>query len=63
MAMDFGSKEVEPRLMKGLSMDNPHTIFGTVKNSLDLRVENVHVNLLKINGLNCVENNMLMNGI
>ena len=23
MAMDFGSKEVEPRLMKGLSMDNP----------------------------------------
>ena len=28
MAMDFGSKEVEPRLMKGLSMDNPSTIFG-----------------------------------
>ena len=38
MAMDFGSKEVEPRLMKGLSMDNPHTIFGTGKNIPDLRV-------------------------
>ena len=33
MAMDFGSKEVEPRLMKELSMDSPRTIFGTVKNS------------------------------
>ena len=30
MAMNFGSKEVEPRLMRGLS----HTLFlGTVKNS------------------------------
>ena len=28
MAMDFGSKEVEPRLMKGLSMDSPRTVFG-----------------------------------
>ena len=28
MAMDFGSKEVEPRLMRGLSMESPHTIFG-----------------------------------
>ena len=27
MAMDFGSKEVEPRLMRGLSMDSPCTIF------------------------------------
>ena len=33
MAMHFGSKEVEPRLMKGL-----RTVFGTVKNSPDLRV-------------------------
>ena len=32
MAMDFSSKEVEPRLMKELSMDSPRTIFGTVKN-------------------------------
>ena len=38
MVMDFDSKEVEPRLMKGLSMDSPHTIFGTVKNSPDLCV-------------------------
>ena len=38
MAMDFGSKEVELRLMKELSMDSPHTISGTVKNSPDLRV-------------------------
>ena len=38
MAMDFGSKEVEPRLMRGLSMDNPHTVFGTVKINPDLCV-------------------------
>ena len=38
MATDFCSKEVEPMLMRGLSMDSPHTIFGTVKNSLDFRV-------------------------
>ena len=30
MAMDFDSKEVEPRLMRGLSMDSPPTVFGTV---------------------------------
>ena len=28
MAMDFGSKEVEPKLMRGLAMDSPRTIFG-----------------------------------
>ena len=38
MASDFSSKEVEPMLMRGLSMDSPHTIFETVKNSLDFRV-------------------------
>ena len=38
MATDFGSKEVEPMLTRGLSMDSPHTIFGTIKNSLDFRV-------------------------
>ena len=38
MTMDFGSKEVEPMLMRGQSMDNPHTIFGTVKNSPYFRV-------------------------
>ena len=38
IAMDFGSKEVEPRLMRGLSMDNPRTVFGTVKISPDLCV-------------------------
>ena len=38
MAIDFGSKEVEPRLMKGMSMDSPRTVLGTVKNSLNLRV-------------------------
>ena len=27
MAMDFSSKEVEPRLMRGLCMDSPRTIF------------------------------------
>ena len=38
MVTDFGSKEVEPMLMRGLFMDNPHTVFGTIKNSLDFRV-------------------------
>ena len=38
MATDFGSKEVEPMLMRGMSMDNPHTVFGTVKNSPEFRV-------------------------
>ena len=38
MAIDFGSKEVEPRLMRGLSMDNPCTVFRTVKISPDLCV-------------------------
>ena len=28
MTMDFGSKEVKPRLMRGLSMDSPRTVFG-----------------------------------
>ena len=69
MAIDFGSKEVEPRLRRGLSTDSPRTIFRTVKNSPGLLgwTKNVHVlfafNFLKMNGLNCVENNMLMHGI
>ena len=38
MATDFDSKEVEPMLMRRLSMDSPHIVFGTVKNSPDFRV-------------------------
>ena len=38
MATNFGSKEVELGLMKGLSMASPRTIFGTIKNSPNLRV-------------------------
>ena len=38
MATDFGSKEVEPMLMRGLSMDIPHIVFGTIKNNPDFRV-------------------------
>ena len=38
IAIDFDSKEVEPRLMRGLSMDNPRIVFGTVKISPDLCV-------------------------
>ena len=34
----FRFQEVEPMLMRGLSMDSPHTIFGIVKNSPDFRV-------------------------
>ena len=49
MAMDFGSKEVEPRLLRGGGERCPwisHVLFlGTVKNSLGLLdwAENVHV--------------------
>ena len=39
MAMDFGSEEVEPKLMRGLFMDSPRIVFGTVKNSPSLLVE------------------------
>ena len=44
MAMNFGSK-VEPRLRKGLSMDSPHTVFGTIKNNPGLLgwTKNIHV--------------------
>ena len=38
MTMDFSSKEVKPRLMRGLSMDSPRTVFGPVKISPDLCV-------------------------
>ena len=69
MAMDFGSKEVELRLRRGLSTDSPRTVFGIVKNSPGSLgwTKNVHVlfayNFLKMNGLNYEENNMLMHGI
>ena len=45
MARDFGSKEVELRLRRGLSTDSPCTVFGTVKNSPGLLgwTKNVHV--------------------
>ena len=41
-------------------MDSPHTVFGTVKNSLDFCVgpKMSMCYLHKMNGLNCVENNM-----
>ena len=40
ISTDFCSKEVEPRLMRGLSMDMQpmHCFLGTVKNSPELRV-------------------------
>ena len=45
MTKDFGSKEVEPRLRRGLSKDSPCTILGTVFNSPCLLgwTKNVHV--------------------
>ena len=45
IAMDFDSKEVEPRLRRGLSIDSPRIVFETIKNSLDLLgwTKNVHV--------------------
>ena len=35
MAMDFGSKEVEPMLDEGLSMDSPHNVMGLLKVWID----------------------------
>ena len=36
----FGSKEVEPRLMRGLSMDSPHTVFwGLLKTILNCMLD------------------------
>ena len=45
MAMNFDSKEVKPRLRKGLSMDSPHTVSGTIKNNPGLLgwTKNIHV--------------------
>ena len=45
MTMNFGSKEVEPRLRSGLSTDSPRTVFETLKNSPGLLswTKNVHV--------------------
>ena len=45
MAMDFGSKEVEPRLRRGLSTDSPCIVFRTVKNNPGLLgwTKNIHV--------------------
>ena len=65
MASNFGSKEVEKRLMRGLSTDSPHTVFGDCYNQSRFVcwTKNVHVKLLKMNVLNCVENNMLIHGI
>ena len=61
MAMDFGSKEVEPRLMRGLSTDSPLIIFEDCW--FVCWTENVHVKLLEFDGMDCVENDKLMHVI
>ena len=59
MAMDFGSKEVEPMLDEGLSMDSPHTVMGLLRVQIDGWIENwsmcfACMLLLELNGLKCV---------
>ena len=64
MAMGSRFHKVEPILGERATHGQPTTRFGTVKNNPDCSlIENVHVNLFKMNGLSCVENNMLMHGI
>ena len=47
MAMDFSSKEVEPRLMRELSMDSPRTDLGLLKTVQSACwIKMVHVKLL-----------------
>ena len=61
----FRFHKVEPMLSERAAHGQPTSQFGTVKNSPDVlvRPKNVHVKLLEVNGLNRVENNMLMHGI
>ena len=59
MAINFGSKEVEPMHDEGLFMDSPRTIWGLLKQSglmvgLKLSMWVVCIILLKMNGLECV---------
>ena len=35
MVMDLGSKEVEPMIDEGLSMDSPRTVLGLLKVRID----------------------------
>ena len=64
MAMDSRFHKVEPMLGERAAHGQPTARFGTIKNNPDCSwTENVHVSLLKMNGLSCVENNMLMHGI
>ena len=63
MAIDFGSKEVEPMLDEGLSMDSPRIVWGLLKQSrlmvgLKLSMCVVCIILLKNEWLEiCVEKN------
>ena len=65
MATDFGSKEVELMLMRGYPW-TAHTLFlGLLKTVPTFVLDRkcpcvIWINFLKMNGLNCVENEMLM---
>ena len=64
MVMGSRFHKVEPILGERAAHGQPTTLFRTIKNNPDCSLtENVHVNLFKMNGLSCVENNMLMHGI
>ena len=64
MAMGSQFLKVQPMLGERAAHKQPTTRFRTVKNSPDCSwTKNLHVNFLKMNGLSCVENNMLMHGI
>ena len=66
MAMVFGFTKWNRCLMSGLPTDSPLLSFGTVKDSPGLHELDqkypcvVRMKLFEVNGLNCVEINMLM---
>ena len=67
MAMDFGSTKWNRCLVSGLPTNSPLLGFGTVRSSPGLHELDqkrpcvVCMKVLEVNGLNCVENEMLMN--
>ena len=64
--MGFGSTKWNRCLVSGLPKDSPLLSFGTVKNSPGLHELDqkcscvVCVKVLEVDGLNCVENEMLI---
>ena len=66
MVMDFGSTKWNRCLVRGLSTDSPLLVWGLLKTVTVCLLDRewsmcvVSKILLKMNGLNCVENELLM---